>query len=538
MRMRIRAAEQLRQITNACQTTATVAPPRFPEPVQAGGRFWTEPNSRMRLPRSLAAPLYLTQNTSSKRTMGSSMENPVFKPKRVLILSKLTRYEFEKKVNKGCDDVQLQNILRKRGSDYDRLLMKHKIHHSYLSTLQRELQSAGIESKLVRRFDYTQEAVDWADAIFSAGGDGTFLMASSKVKSKEKPVIGINTDPQGSEGYMCLMRKLPEENLSAALKRLFRGEFEWLYRQRIRISLTSDDDIGDAIELHDQQLNRDPSTTRWTDNPRSPAREVEECMSLSPPVKRNLHGRLNGKEIVELPVLALNEVGRHWFWEWLEKQGYYEIGLNDGKMVKQKSSGITICTGTGSTSWHFNINKLTEQCVQDLMKIVAEQCKVKIPYDDKDVISEVCTKFNQQLIFDPDRLQMAFSVRDPVFNATFPPADPRGFADKILIKSRGYDAHLVIDGGISYRFNDGAEATMECQIKKMHKSALIILIVAVALISATEDKKAVRSLPLNRFVAPSTFERKTEEGVEMDRKAFEEAGEPWYNLFDFSYWLA
>ncbi|ETN81216.1 hypothetical protein NECAME_08696 [Necator americanus] len=56
---------------------------------------------------------------------------------------------------------------------------------------------------------------------------------------------------------------------------------------------------------------------------------------------------------------------------------------------------------------------------------------------------------------------MAFTVRDPIFNATFPPTVPRGFAEKILVKSRGYDAHLVVDGGVSYRFNDGAEASIE-----------------------------------------------------------------------------
>uniref|UniRef100_A0A8R1DHL2 NAD kinase 2, mitochondrial n=1 Tax=Caenorhabditis japonica TaxID=281687 RepID=A0A8R1DHL2_CAEJA len=400
------------------------------------------------------------------------MEKPSFQPKKVLILSKLTRYEFEKKVNKGCDDEQLAGILAKRGSDYNRLLSKHKIHHSYLNTLQKELENAGIESRLVRRFEYTQDAVDWADAVFSAGGDGTFLMASSKVRTKQKPVIGINTDPQGSEGYMCLMRKLPEENLAAALEKLFRGNFEWLYRQRIRITVTGENGANDAIELHDQQLNRDPSTTRWTDNPRSPAREtdVEECMSLSPPVKKRSIPETNEavevaataeKESVELPVLALNEV---FIGESLSSRvSYYEIGLNNEQMLKQKSSGITICTGTGSTSWHFNINKLTEQCVQDLMRIVAEHCNLndKIPIDSKDAVSEICTKFNQQLIFDPDRKQLAFSVRDPIFNATFPPTDPRGFADRIRIKSRGYDAHLVIDGGISYRFNDGSEVLLE-----------------------------------------------------------------------------
>ena len=38
---------------------------------------------------------------------------------------------------------------------------------------------------------------------------------------------------------------------------------------------------------------------------------------------------------------------------------------------------------------------------------------------------------------------MAFCVRDPVFNATFPATRQRGHATRICVKSRGYDAHLV-----------------------------------------------------------------------------------------------
>ena len=38
---------------------------------------------------------------------------------------------------------------------------------------------------------------------------------------------------------------------------------------------------------------------------------------------------------------------------------------------------------------------------------------------------------------------MAFCVRDPVFNATFPATRQRGHATGIRVKSRGYDAHLV-----------------------------------------------------------------------------------------------
>lgn len=52
-----------------------------------------------------------------------------------------------------------------------------------------------IEFKTVKRFDCDTDLIKWADAIFTAGGDGMFLMASSKVKGHDLPIIGINTDP-------------------------------------------------------------------------------------------------------------------------------------------------------------------------------------------------------------------------------------------------------------------------------------------------------------------------------------------------------
>ena len=33
------------------------------------------------------------------------------------------------------------------------------------------------------------------------------------------------------------------------------------------------------------------------------------------------------------------------------KVSYYEVAIDEGPMVKQKSSGIVICTGTGSPAW-------------------------------------------------------------------------------------------------------------------------------------------------------------------------------------------
>ena len=40
-----------------------------------------------------------------------------------------------------------------------------------------------------------QDTFEWADAILSAGGDGTFLSTASLIRNRNKPIIGINTDP-------------------------------------------------------------------------------------------------------------------------------------------------------------------------------------------------------------------------------------------------------------------------------------------------------------------------------------------------------
>ncbi len=48
--------------------------------------------------------------------------------------------------------------------------------------------------RLCKRFDYTDANIKWADIVFTAGGDGTYLMGASKILDDQKPLIGINTD--------------------------------------------------------------------------------------------------------------------------------------------------------------------------------------------------------------------------------------------------------------------------------------------------------------------------------------------------------
>lgn len=62
--------------------------------------------------------------------------------------------------------------------------------------------------KVVSREEYNDEALLWADAVFSAGGDGTFLIAAAKIND-QRPVIGFNTDPLGFAFFLqnvCVFR--------------------------------------------------------------------------------------------------------------------------------------------------------------------------------------------------------------------------------------------------------------------------------------------------------------------------------------------
>ena len=58
------------------------------------------------------------------------------------------------------------------------------------------------------------------------GGDGTFLLGAAKIRCRDKPIIGINTDPTRSEGHLCLPKHY-SFNVEGAIDKILRGEFSW-----------------------------------------------------------------------------------------------------------------------------------------------------------------------------------------------------------------------------------------------------------------------------------------------------------------------
>uniref|UniRef100_A0A672IJ60 NAD kinase 2, mitochondrial n=1 Tax=Salarias fasciatus TaxID=181472 RepID=A0A672IJ60_SALFA len=361
----------------------------------------------------------------------SSQPRAGFKPDRVAVVTKTTRYEFEQQRYRyaGLSEEDLKHLLALKGSSYSGLLERHNIHTNNVEHIVASLQKEGIDVRVVKRGEYDEEVVRWADAIISAGGDGTMLLVASKVLSKNKPVVGVNTDPERSEGHLCLpvryTRAFPE-----ALEKLCRGEFRWLWRQRIRLHLEGTGINPTPVDLHEQQLSLE---------------QHSQAHRFSKPSL--------------LPIRSLNEI---FIGESLSSRAsYYEISVDDGPWEKQKSSGLSICTGTGSKAWSYNINKLAQQAVEEILSI-----------------GTVCVwvfteKYNESLVFSPDDFRLLYSVREPIVNRVFSSSRQRGFASRVCVRSRCWDACMVVDGGTSFEFNDGAIATISLSEEDQLRTVLL-----------------------------------------------------------------
>ncbi|XP_044030006.1 NAD kinase 2, mitochondrial isoform X2 [Siniperca chuatsi] len=435
-------------------------------------------------------------NTSSQPKAG-------FKPEKVAVVTKTTRYEFEQQRYRyaGLSEEDLKQLLAMKGSSYSGLLERHSIHTNNVEHIVKSLRREDIEVRVVKRGEYDEEVVRWADAIISAGGDGTMLLVASKVLSKDKPVVGVNTDPERSEGHLCLpvryTRAFPE-----ALEKLCRGEFRWLWRQRIRLHLEGTGINPTPVDLHEQQLSLEqhsqahrittmdsqrsttPPPVMWTGTLHEsfskpnllPIRSLNEIfigeslssspfsttVLVSPALIRGIsvHNRLTLKSFKPHANLLLH------------RASYYEISVDDGPWEKQKSSGLSICTGTGSKAWSYNINKLVEQAVEEVLKIGKSQTGLDIPLD-RDFIEKVTDEYNESLVFSPDDRRLFYSIREPIVNRVFSSSRQRGFASKVCVRSRCWDACMVVDGGTSFEFNDGAIATISMSEEDQLRTVLL-----------------------------------------------------------------
>ncbi|KAF6357285.1 NAD kinase 2, mitochondrial [Rhinolophus ferrumequinum] len=330
-----------------------------------------------------------------------------FLPSRVVVVAKTTRYEFEQQRYRYAElsEEDLKQLLALKGSSYSGLLERHHIHTKNVEHILDSLRNEGIEVRLVKRREYNEETVQWADAVIAAGGDGTMLLAASKVLDRLKPVIGVNTDPERSEGHLCLPVRYTH-SFPEALQKFYRGEFRWLWRQRIRLYLEGTGINPVPVDLHEQQLSL---------NQHSRAFNIERVHDERPEV--------SAPQL--LPVRALNEV----------------------------------FIGESLSSRSFNINRVATQAVEDVLNIAKRQGNLSLPLN-RELVEKVTNEYNESLLYSPEEPKILFSIREPIANRVFSSSRQRCFTSKVCVRSRCWDACMVVDGGTSFEFNDGAIASM------------------------------------------------------------------------------
>ncbi|XP_055381716.1 NAD kinase 2, mitochondrial isoform X2 [Condylostylus longicornis] len=381
-----------------------------------------------------------------------------FKIERALLVTKLSRYEFERLRNPKLSETELEKTLRSRGTDYDTLIFLHNLHKNFEHRVAKNFKNAGVEVKLINRTSLEKETLKWADVLIPIGGDGTFLLSANRAsplfaKGKHKtPIVGFNSDPERSEGRLML-RKQYSENVEEAVKRIIKGDFKWMQRSRIRATLLGNNgEIPESVDLHGHAVSR---------------MEQEETRPeyLSPEFALKYRAKM--KRI--LPYLALNEV---FIGETMSARvSHLQVVLNHSDVVnKTKCSGLCVSTGTGSTSWHTrletnniysaynNINRITNQHIEDLKQVLPQLKEMNVN------VGEVVEKYNQNLIFPADDPRLCYSVREQICVGVWPSPKEfpsKNFVDNIVVKSRCIDACLVIDGSIAYPFNDGAKVLLE-----------------------------------------------------------------------------
>ncbi|KAF9803985.1 hypothetical protein SFRURICE_019181 [Spodoptera frugiperda] len=330
-------------------------------------------------------------NASRRKGNTAVSEETKLNMEKCLIVSKVTRYEYERHSHEHLSECELERVLRKRGSDYDSMLKIHK--------QQKAFEENVAKNKLIKD-------------VGEPKGNNNFV--SFYVPSK--PVIGFNSSPQKSVGRLCLPTWCSND-VKGAFQAIKEGRFRWMRRSRIRTTVTSEPQLLETItpvDLHTLHYCRYPpvqNTHEMVDAYNMNSRQVATT-ARDAPVSPTLATKV-------LPFLALNEV---FIGESVTSRvSLLRLQIDNGAWSHTKSSGLCVTTGTGSTSWHFRYVVYSASTVQELMKILHEEYKV--PLDTAmEKAREVTEKYNQKLMF---------------------------------------AAGLVIDGSVSFPFNDGTEAILE-----------------------------------------------------------------------------
>lgn len=74
-----------------------------------------------------------------------------FKLSRALIVTKLSRLEFEQHRNFNLNQIEFEKAIKNRGTDYDAMLNNHRVHKNFERKVAQSFTALGVEVQLVNR---------------------------------------------------------------------------------------------------------------------------------------------------------------------------------------------------------------------------------------------------------------------------------------------------------------------------------------------------------------------------------------------------
>ncbi|CAI6364344.1 unnamed protein product [Macrosiphum euphorbiae] len=355
----------------------------------------------------------------------------LWKGKKVLLVAKYTRVERERLEHPNVSEKQLMNQLSNQGANLKTILESHNEHYNIVKEVTAAINRLDVESKIINLKDINTAAVSWADVLIAIGGDGTFLVMSSYVQNNQTPVIGINSNPSASLGYLCLP-DICSRNIQNTFDTLEKQNFSFIDRRRIRVSMKS---IKKKME--------------------PPLNMYQDFVKIRP----DSHSSHD--------MLALNEV---FIGDKMPGRTSEMECIFDGNMpIKIKSSGLCISTGTGSSAWSYALNKIS---VNEVQKILSHKyCQIS-----KQECIKIANEYNKNLVYRPDLEYLQYTIREPTGRSLWQSNDELIKSDKIKqaeVETHCEEGCIILDGFLIYVFPKGAQAILTSRPEDSIKSVMI-----------------------------------------------------------------